>query len=280
MENELKPKQIETFADDMVKALDNPGEGMIKKIIEEQEAHEEEKINMSPETTKNRLFMIIGMFLFIIAIIAVFFVIFNKDIGSVLVKPQFTPLIFTDSNVLVETKGLSKEKITDALLEKIALSEIKEGEVEGIYFAKNGKTMGLRDFLPLMKPSLDISKNEFFEDNFLTGIKNGATKDLFILIKMRSLYDVFPTLSAWESKMFLDLHPLWGIEINSENAYLLTKNFEDGVAQNKNARILYDNSGKIVLMYVHLEDTAILITNSEVATKEVIQRLASSKVKK
>ena len=84
MENEVKPKQIETFADDMVKALDNPGEGMIKKIIEEQQAHEEEKKNLSPETTKNRLFMIIGMFLFIIAILAVFFVIFNKDIGSVL----------------------------------------------------------------------------------------------------------------------------------------------------------------------------------------------------
>lgn len=280
MENEIKPKQIETFADDMVKALDNPEEGMIKRIIEEQEAHEEEKKNLSPETTKNRLFMIIGMVLFIIAILAVFFVIFNKDIGSVLVRPQFTPLIFTDSNVLVETKGLTKEKITELLLHTIAVSEVEKDGVEGIYMSKNGKVIGLGDFLALMKPSFDISKNEFFEDNFLMGIKNGVTKDLFILIKMRSLYDVFPDMLAWEEKMFLDLYPLWGIEINSENAYLLTKNFEDGIAQNKNARILYDNNRKIVLMYVHLEDTAILITNSEIATREVIQRLASSKVKK
>ena len=109
---------------------------------------------------------------------------------------------------------------------------------------------------------------------------NTASLDFFILIKTRSFTDVFPILKSWETKMFFDLHGFFDFEINAETNYLLTKDFEDKIVQNKNARILYDKNGSIVLMYVYLDDNSVVFTRSEQAVKEIISRLASSKIKK
>ena len=106
------------------------------------------------------------------------------------------------------------------------------------------------------------------------------SKNLFILLKMRSVQDVFPSIHAWEDKMFYDLHGFFGIDITPNTNYLLTKDFEDGIVQNKNARILRDNDGKIVMMYVYVNGTSLVITNSETTTNEIITRLSASQIKK
>ena len=80
--------------------------------------------------------------------------------------------------------------------------------------------------------------------------------------------------------MFLDFHGFFDIPINADNNYLLKKDFEDGIVQNKNSRILKDNDGNIVLMYVFVNDTSILITNSEDTSKEIITRLAYNQIAK
>jgi hypothetical protein len=279
-ENKTQPPKIETLSGDMLDILKTNKEGLVKKIIEEEEKHDEDKRLYSPESTQNKIFIYVGGIFLIAGIVALLFLFFKKDFGIVSVKPQFSPIIFTDSNVLSEVKGLTDEKVIDAILDKVAISEVKEGGVEGIYLTKGGKVIGLTDFMESVGASLSIKKEDFFEENYLLGFKDADKRYPFILIKMRSLYDVYPEVREWERKIFLELSSLWGVELSSDTAYLLTKNFEDGIAQNKNARILYDNSGGIVIMYVYIDDNTILVTNSEVATKEVIQRLAGSRVKK
>jgi len=80
--------------------------------------------------------------------------------------------------------------------------------------------------------------------------------------------------------MLYDLYGFFGIKLSPETNYLFTKNFEKGIILNKNARILKDDNGKIVLMYIFANNNSIIITNSEQATKEIIRRLNSSKIKK
>lgn len=104
--------------------------------------------------------------------------------------------------------------------------------------------------------------------------------DLFILLKVNSFADVFTQMRAWENKMFTDLHGFFGVDIFADTSYLLTKNFVDGVVQNKNARILYDDTGKIVFMYVYVDESSVVITNTEATTREVILRVNSSRVKR
>jgi hypothetical protein len=105
-------------------------------------------------------------------------------------------------------------------------------------------------------------------------------KDVFILIEMNSFADIFNQMRDWENKMFYDLHGFFGVEVYAGTSYLLEKDFEDEIVQNKNARILYDDSGEIIFMYIFVDDNHILFTSSENTAKEIINRINSSKIKK
>jgi len=160
-------------------------------------------------------------------------------------------------------------------LNEINKTTVRDGGVEGIYLTENKQVVGLKRFIALIGASFTPSDNPVFvSDNFLMGVVKN--EGFFILLKMRSSADIFDSLRAWEPNLLLDLRGFLGININGENNYLLTKNFEDGFIENKNARILYDQNGNIILMYIFAENNSIIITGSEEAADEIILHLASS----
>src|SRR3989344_2132491 len=85
---------LETYADDMAKVLEDEKGGLIKKIIHQEEKHEIEKINLSPESKKNQFFMIVGIILLFATLTILFFFLLKKDIDTIEIEKQFTPLIF------------------------------------------------------------------------------------------------------------------------------------------------------------------------------------------
>ncbi len=278
-----KPKNVtvETYADDMVHAIDNNENGMIKKIIEEQEKHDDLDKKSSPENKMNKIFLIIGIILVLASFAAVTVVfLFKKEIFTVPVTPQFTPIIFTDKTAFKDISGLKKDEIIQTILNELKITDLKSGGIEGVYLAENKKVISLSRFLELLETNLSKTQTEFINDNFLLGISNDENRNLFILMKIRSIADVFTPMRTWEAKMFQDIHKLFGVDLNADTKYLLTKDFEDGIVQNKNARILRDKDGKIVMMYIFAEDDSLIITNSETTAGEVMLRLLSSRVKK
>ncbi len=287
-ENKLKNKNVETYTRDMVKAIESDKGGLIKKIIHEEEEHEALKKDLSPKSRKNRLFMFISIiFIFLALAILVFFIFFNKSINVVSVAPQFTSIIFIDQTDFKGIDGLTKDQIIENISNQTNNTKVKIGGINGIYLTENKKVVGFKKFITLIKGSLTSDQLGFISDNFLIGaFKSGVSSispdiaDPFILLKVRSFTDVFPVMRSWENKMLYDLHKFFGVDISPETNHLFTKNFEDSIVANKNARILYDNDGKIVLMYVFINDSSVVVTNSEIATQEVISRLASSQIKK
>ncbi len=272
---------VETYANDLAGVIGDNENGMVKKIIEEEERNRTEEKKVSPENMQNKIFLSIGILLVILSFVAVSLVfVFRKQIFTMEVAPQYVPLIFTDKTEFKEISGLKKDEIVQTVVNEKNTAELKTGGVEGIYLSIDKKVLGFRKFLELMEANLDQTKIEFMGDNFLMGFTNSGERNLFILLKMRSVTDVFDPMRTWESKMFFDLHGLFGIDLNADTKYLLEKNFEDGIVQNKNARILYDKDGKIVMMYVYAEDDSLIITNSEGTVGEVKLRLASSQIKK
>ncbi len=277
LENKFK-SNVKTYAEDMAKVIEGNEGGIIKKIIHEQEDKEAEKKNLSPNSRKNKVFIFSGTFLLFLALSLSLFFLFKQDIYILDIEQQFVPIIFTDQNVFKEVDGLKKEQIAESVWNETKVIKVKTGGVEGIYLSVNKKVIGLRKFTELI--SGNLVPNDFINDNFLFGVFNGQTKDLFILLKVRSFADAFPVMHAWEAKMFSNLYGFFGLDINSSTKYLLAKNFEDGTVQNKNARILYGETGEIVLMYVFVDDNSVVITNTENAVHEVILRLAGSTIEK
>ncbi|KKQ87440.1 MAG: hypothetical protein UT09_C0016G0008 [Parcubacteria group bacterium GW2011_GWF2_38_8] len=279
-DNKLKSKNVQTYTEDMVKAIESDKGGLIKKIIHEEEEHEAEKKNLSPRSKRNKLFMSISIILvFFALVVLVFLEFFRENINIVSVAPQFVPIIFNDQTVFKAVDELSKDEITQTILNEVNSTEVKIGGVEGIYLTENKKVVGFRKFIALLKSNLVLDQADFVSDAFLIGTVNKETKDFFILFQARSFTDVFPIMRVWESKMLSDLHGFFGVGISSETNYLFTEDFENGIVENKNARILYDHDGEIVLMYIFADDNSIIVANSEPAAREVILRLASSHIK-
>ena len=279
---------VETYAEDMARVLESNENGIAGKIIEEDEIKNLEKKNMTLDGSLNKIFLSVGILLVVLAVVAICLVYFlRKDIFTVEVAPQYVPIVFTDKSEFKEISGLKKEEVIQTIINESNTAEFKEGGIEGIYLSVNKKVLGFRQFLDIIEANLGQTKIEFFNDNFLIGatdkkntINNQTNRNVFILLKMRSITDVFDPMKVWESKMFYDLHSLFGMDLNESSKYLLEKNFEDGIIQNKNARILRDRNEHIVLMYIYAEDDSLIITNSESAVAEVILRLASSQIKK
>ncbi len=278
----------ETYAEDMAKVIENDKEGLVKKIIHGEERHEEEKKNLSPESKKNKLLMFSSVLLIVLSLIILFFFLFLKtEIETVPVEKQFTPIIFNDRSAFLEVSGLKKEEIEQTILNEVNNTKAKVGGIEGIYLTENKQIIGLRRFISLIKNNFVPGDNTLFvQDNFLlgamlTGLKSTSPQDgdFFILLKVRSTTDIFDALRAWEEKIFSDLYKFFEINLSKETNYLLTKEFQDGIVENKNARILYGQDENIVMMYVFADDNSVIITNSQPAVHEIILRLASSQKK-
>jgi len=274
----VENKIVQTFAEDMTQVLEDDKSGLIKKIIHGESEREKEKMELSPESKKNKLFMYVSFIFILVAMGTILFFTLNKDISTVPVAEQFVPLVFNDKSTFFEVKNLKKEEIEQTVSNEVLRTEVKAGGVEGIYLTADKKIIGLRKFLTLTESNLVV--NEFVGDDFLLGAVKGETNDFFILMKVRSLADIFPGLRDWENKMFLDLSLFFGVKITPETKYLLTKDFEDGIVQNQNARILYDAEKKIVMMYIFADENSVIITGTESAAREIMLRLASSRVKK
>lgn len=473
MENENKKinKGVETYTEDMVRVITDNKDGAIRKIIQEQELRAVEK-TLSPESKKNKIFIILGIILILLGVGAVVFWYLTRERGILNIAPKFMPLIYHESTGYVEVGGLTKERLTEDVWLKANSTEVKEGGIEGIYITEKKSVVGLRRLLLLIRSNLATNQMEAISDNMLFGVVNlggdetkkrqesseekipappktetieiegdpvtlntsaffktgtvqfvsdsakeeaklaissfldrvdfktskikvvgtysverpwkqneeiaekrrivgveilnevlnekysaeearnvivessakGVSildlysayeidimskeeldeninstqgiqyfaeaktksrtviktieepiepalppkkdyipktgKALFLLLKVRSFTDIFNPFRAWENKIFSDMHGFFGIPINTYTSYLLTKGFEDGIVQNKNARILYDTEGEIVIMYVYVDENSIIIANTEDAVKEVMRRLAASKVRK
>jgi hypothetical protein len=286
----IKPHvaMVETYTEDMANVIGGDSGSLVKKIIHSEEEHEIEKKNLSPQSKKNRIFIFVGISLLILALATIVFLLFQKGTNNVVVQKLFTPLVFNDQIMPLDISGLKPDEIAQAVLKEIGDTKVSGGQVEGIYLSetqnKIAQNIGLRRFLILTNSHFSPTDNTaFVSDNFLLGVvKNQVNADptsgtgFFMLMKMRSTTDIFDSLRAWEPNILNDMHGFLGINIDSTNNYLLTKSFTDGIVENKNARILYDQNGNMVLMYVFADNNSVIITDSESAANEIILRLASN----
>ena len=286
-ENKIKPvdntnDNVETFAEDMARVIEgNTEEGLIKRIIHEEEEKEIEKRNLSLKSRKNQVFLSISVLLLLAALGTIFFIsTFRKEIETVPIVKEVAPIIFLDRSSYLDISGLSKEKIAQTILNEAEAADIKGGEIEGAYLMVDKRVLGLREFITTIKGGLNITENEFINDKFLIGVTHQTEKNIFVLLQGRAFADIFPVMRAWEEKMFFDLSQIFGHGTISSTSYLLSKDFEDTIVENKNARVLYDNNKVPLLMYVFANDNSVVITKNHEAVRVVKERLAAGEIKK
>ncbi|MEO5635228.1 MAG: hypothetical protein ABIS26_00555 [Candidatus Paceibacterota bacterium] len=283
-EKEIKPKVVETLAEDMARVIGEDRQGLIKKIIHGEEENEKQKQELSPESRKNKAYMFLSLVLILLGLGTLVYFYLQRDVSIVTVDQPFVPFIFSDKSTTLEIKDLTKDQIAYAVLNEFNTAKVRDGGVDAVYFSQDKKPIGLRKFITFIEGNFIPGSNTVFvDDNFLMGeVKNAPPlgSDFFMILKMRNPADIFGSLRSWENKMYFDLHGFIGRDISPETSYLLTKNFEDGVIENKNARILYDEKHNPVLLYVFATDNYVILSDTESAAREIMLRLAASQIKK
>ena len=272
---------VETYARDMAKVLEDNRDGLVKKIIHGVEERDEENKIFSPYSRQNRLLLSGSIILLVLGLLVLGLFMQRKEPKVVLIPKESPPIILSDKISQAEISGLKKDDIKQAILNKVNNISVKAGGIESIYPVYLGKIMGLRDFLESIDAALVLPEaKEIVSDDFLIGaanIKTASSASLhpepFLLIKMRSTPDIFPSMRSWEPKMLSDLKGIFGIDTSGDKTYLLAKNFEDGIIENKNARFLYDKDDNIILMYVYAGDNYVVITDSPKPIHEILIRL-------
>ncbi len=283
MEPDSKNKNVavETYSGDIAEAIQNDQGGLVKKIIHEEEARENEKRNLSPESKQNKFLAAASALLVALGLGILIYFLAGSGTETVEVGPEFVPLVFADQSSFVETAGLKKSEIIYSVFNQVRGSSVRPGGIKGIYLTADKKIMGLRQFLSLLGSNFNPGENPaIISDNFALGaVKHSEAPGFFILLKTRTIEDIFEPMRLWEAKMFYDLHEFLGLTLDSGNKYLLTKSFEDGVVENKNARFLHDNAGNLVLMYVFADNNSVVLADSQAAAREVMLRLAAKQIK-
>lgn len=277
----LRVLGMETYSDDMVKTLERNNDGLIKKIIQEQKEKDLEKEKYSIESRKNQVFLLLGLLFFVVSI-GVFVFSFLKDKQDVLIesKLRLNPILFTERTSFIPVDNMDKDKIIEKIRQEKYKISPKSGAIQAIYLTEEQKPVNFEKFISLIKGNVPNTMFSLVQPNFIFGLTSLEKKDLFILLKVKSFSDIFPEMMSWENKIFLDLHSFFDVEINALTNELFSKSFDDYIVQNKNARILLDSDGNMVLLYIFIKNDFVLIVNNEDVAREVIDRINSSKVRK
>lgn len=279
-EDKINP-HIETLSGDILDMALHNEAGVIHGIIKGEEEKSAIDANISPTSKKNKILISLSVLLILLSISVLYlFIYFNKKNSTVPVTLQYKPLIYTDAYILLPVDGLGKKEIEEKILSGVKNSSIELGKLEAYYLTINSKATPLDIFFNSIEANIAKETINQFNPTYLIGTIGDIKNSVFILLKPNSFSSVFAGMRLWENKMFYDLSGLYGIETNQDTSYLLTKNFDDGFIQNKNARILHDNEGEIVIAYVYLDNNSILITNNHGTAKEVLDRLSGSTLKK
>src|SRR3989338_3255080 len=147
----VQGKIIETYAEDMAKVIESDRGGLIKKIIHGDEEEEPVRPVLSPESRRNKYFMLIGILLLILALALISFFVLKKDINTVEPEKLFTPIVFNDKSSYIEVVELNRDQIVQTIFNAVGDTEVKSGGLEGIYLTENKKVVGLRRFIALIE---------------------------------------------------------------------------------------------------------------------------------
>lgn len=273
-ENNSKNRDIETYAETMAHAAESARGADIKAIIEQESLYEDVKKQTSPELLKNKIFLGAGILLLVSAIALLgYFISTRGKSRAVDVLPQFVPAVFTEETAFIEVSELDRKEVGKEVVLEAQRGGGEERIFKGIYLTENEKVIGWADFLRIIESDF-AEKSASFGEGFLLGAVDSPEKDVFILLEARSFAEAFDAMKVWEEKIFSELYDFFGYALSEGNRYLLSKDFENTVVENKNSRVLYDEGGNPALLYVFSGERFVIIASSEEAVERVLAALS------
>lgn len=277
---------IRTYAADIAGIMKKEKGSVIKIALAEQERRQTYKENRDPTNIKNMIVMILG-FLFIAAGIFVFvYTIIQRSAPvPVVVAPVAVPSLFytenqTQTDITTITRGNLFSAIHKALEAGFAENDTMT-TIALIAGSGAGKSpISAQAFFSKLGIKVPERAQNTLTGQFMLGVYKQENKgNLFLVLKTKDFNESFSAMKEWEVSMVNDMVRLFKIDPLLFSGDIFLKEFESGVAFNKEARTVFDENGQLVLSYVYLDRTTIAITNYMPAVEEIIKRINSQSIK-
>lgn len=293
-------KTLQTYERDIAEAIRNKDASVTsinlakqKKQLEEEkqrmasggkaaEKTPAEKIERREKASRSGLTILVSLVLILAGVGlfgSIYYFISNRPAPVVPVSPS---LITVDQTQTSDIFGLGG---SDVSLEVIRLMNSVEGGedhltriklMDGVAEQKSEITPG--KFFELAAKNAPGTLGRALGGEWVLGAYgSGSASVPFILTSVASYENAFEGMLRWEANIATDFGPMF-IKSSDKISEVTGRSFEDQIIRNKDVRVLRDTSGNIVLLYSFLDQKNLVITTSENAFAEILNRFFSSRI--
>lgn len=277
---ESKLRSVRTFQADVAESIKHNKTSVVSVVLAEQARRQKLADLSSPKSKKNIAFIAISLILLSVGGISIYlFYKKSSEPAVVEVAKKIPSLVLAENLKPISVTGLSSEMLAKTISTEVNTANNKLDTIENVYFFEgDGKEAVPISFQRLlffldnrMPPQLLRSLNK----GFMFGIHTYNGNHPFLLLQTNFYENTFAGMLVWEQYMARDLFPIFGI-VKKQDSQVFLRNFEDRTIKNRDARILKDDNGDILMFYVFKDKNTLIITNSEFTMDEVMRRLNSS----
>ncbi len=276
---------IRTYSADIADIMRREKGSIIKIALAEQERRKSHKESKDPTSTRNLIILLFGVTFIVAGILIFVYTIINKDTSIVVVTPLGAPsLIYTENQTQIDMTNQTRGNFYNDIHTKSNASYIPNDTITNLFLVSNTPAGNVQATASMFFNKLGIrvpdSLLSVLTGQFMLGVyKKDDTNNIFLILKTKGFNETFPAMKEWEISMANDLVRLFRVDSQSFDGNIFNRDFESTVLFNKQARNLYDASGKLVFSYVYLDNNTIIITTNNSLVEEVIKRINSQSIR-
>lgn len=308
-ENPARPPETKTILkQSIVRTLKSDTEEAIKleqmslaniMLAEQKKKQKYPQIEQSADSQKSKkgLFLALSLFFVFAGIGAFYFNILKEKIATVPEKaPEITALIPSDHTTEFSLNASNGKELSASLSKIIMEIETKPNSIENIYIFKNitssekrkelKKAATSEEFLSLVVIKAPGALIRSLKSEYMLGVRSSDGNHPFVILKTKSYENAFAGMLAWEKSIGKDLEQLFSLGggaddqemINEDQLFASKKEFEDILIKNKDARVLKNFDGRIILAYSIPDKETILIATDTETLAELFGRVIRSRM--
>lgn len=294
-------RPIRTFRDDIARVLQKKKTTLVDAVVaEENRSNREKEVEPPKEAPRSFVSYLVVFFsgLLItggVSAYAIYYFFGPTDITRIDVA-EVPSIIFVEEQKEFEIfDDESKRDIFRRIGVEKDSALLRLGSIEQLYFTRSIYDESIASTKKMLVSSAEfIARSEFRIDSSFTrnlmpemtfGYHSFDGTQPFIVFKTEFYEDAFAAMLDWEARMNEDLSPLFGDIVmetylvgSSTRTRPASLTFEDVLVKNKEVRVLYDSTGKELLLYGFPDSETIVITTNQYTFTEIVTRLQSIRI--
>lgn len=274
--------RVRTFRGDIEQYMEKGQPSLISIVAERLE----KESGTAKETYPNRrqiiIFGVIGLIISGLAV-AVFFIFFPKNPPREIILRPPQSLIPAEEEKVIEIKEGDRASIILSVQELLASRHPRKSllSIAALQKKASGEKVFLeaQNFFRSLEIQLPPETPRALKGQFLLGIFSGANQlslknnNLVFIFKITSYEQAFAGMLGWEESIVRDLAALMPRHLNIDTG---NEVFRDAVIRNQDVRYIVNKEKEPVLFYTIFNRQILIITTSQEALEEIINRLTLS----